>query len=173
MPRLRWLTFALALLAAGLGTGAPATGQIPQVERLELVDHGVFQLQTGSRTPAPGTATGSAAEGEGATLIERTGRVPARAGVSFGIRFRVVGPGNGDFVFLDAVWLFPEPGMANHATGKAYRRQTTNMRVALGTLSGSFYLFEEPWELLPGTWGVEIWQGRRKLLEQAFTVYRP
>ena len=173
MPGLRLLALAVALLAAWAGAGASAAAQVASVDRLVLLDHGLFQLKTGQRAAAPGTATGWVTAAEAATLVERTDRVPARQGVSFGVRFFVVGPDTGSDVSLAVVWRFPEPGVKNPATGNVYRQQTTEIDARVGMLSVALYLFEEAWEFLPGTWAVEIRQGERKLLEQAFTIYRP
>jgi hypothetical protein len=30
--------------------------------------------------------------------------------------------------------------------------------------------FNQPWEVVPGTWEIEIWQGDRMLLEHRFTI---
>lgn len=35
------------------------------------------------------------------------------------------------------------------------------------------YGFDDPWELVPGTWTIELWHGDRKLATQSFTVVRP
>jgi hypothetical protein len=173
MRGLRLLTVAVALLAAGVGTSPPVGAQAARIDRMEPVDHGTFQLQVGPREAAPGTATGWITVGQAATLLDGTGRVPARLGVSFGVRFRVGGPRVGEIVRLNAIWHFPEPGLKNPGTGNVYRQQTTEIEVGSGTINGTFYRLDEAWELLPGTWVIEIREGDRKLLEQAFTVYQP
>jgi hypothetical protein len=32
------------------------------------------------------------------------------------------------------------------------------------------YGFNEQWEIVPGTWTLQIWQGNRKLLERDFAI---
>ena len=36
--------------------------------------------------------------------------------------------------------------------------------------SYSGYSFDDPWEIVPGTWRFEIWLGGRKMAEQSFNV---
>src|SRR5262245_51701366 len=156
MPGLRLLALAVALLAAWAGAGESATAQVARVDRLEVVDHGLFQLRTGERTAAPGTATGWATAASAATLLERTDRVPARRGVAFGVRYIVAGSDTGIGVSLTVTWRFPEPGLKNPATGNVYRQQTTEIDARVGMPGASLYILEEDWEFLPGTWVVEV-----------------
>ena len=50
--------------------------------------------------------------------------------------------------------------------------QTTDRRLVkvIGGTSYTDYSLDEPWELVPGKWTMQLWQGSRKLAEKSFTV---
>ena len=41
---------------------------------------------------------------------------------------------------------------------------------AIGSVHWRGYGFDQRWEIVPGVWTIEIWQGDRKLLEHSFTI---
>jgi hypothetical protein len=43
----------------------------------------------------------------------------------------------------------------------------------IGQINYRGYVFENDWELVPGAWTIELWDGKRKLASQTFDVVKP
>ncbi len=156
------LTSALALCGAATpGWTAPRSYvQGPVV----LIDYGVIcqVLSNGSR-PAPETLLGEI------NLIDRTRDmdvttrvVPARAGISFGVKFTGA-PGTGALP-VTVIVTHPPMGEAGIA------RESWTALVEEGDSGLSLFTFEFPYEMLPGPWSMAIEADGRRLMEQHFQV---
>jgi hypothetical protein len=42
--------------------------------------------------------------------------------------------------------------------------------VKIGDINDTGYIFDDPWELVPGLWKFQLWFGDRMLAEKEFTV---
>lgn len=42
----------------------------------------------------------------------------------------------------------------------------------IGTMEIAGYQFRQDWEIAPGTWTIELWDGDRKLASQSFQVVK-
>src|SRR5712691_8843920 len=79
-------TFALAVLVS---VGAHA--QTARVDRIEVVEYGIYRTETTKRTETPGTAGGYVRTLTNIRNSEVTRTVPARPGVRFWFRYNVIG----------------------------------------------------------------------------------
>jgi hypothetical protein len=107
---------------------------------------------------------------EAVRLLPEPPAASARIGIGFGIRFRSFGDKDGAQAPLRSVWKIPEPGIHNPTNGNTYRQSVSEFTTTIGSAQWRGYGFDEPREVVPGTWTIEIWQGDRKLLEQSFTI---
>jgi hypothetical protein len=158
---------------AALLLALPGLAQAQTIERIDVVDWGLTRSQLTETLAAPGTAAGAEKVVEDVVFVQKTTRVPARLKTSFGVRFVVVGAPKGQEVALEERWLLPAPGLRNPQTGNVHRQEANAIKLKIGDKAYRGYGFDEEWELVPGDWTVEIWSGRRKLLSQTFTVFRP
>jgi len=160
-------------MAAVVGCVAGACAQDMHVDRLELLDAGFYDAAkatvTGT-TPAVGTVTGAVQELRDVTLSPTTAATAARVGIGFGVRFRSFGARDGERAMLRSVWKIPAPGIVNPNDGKTYLESSADFPTTIGSNHLRGYTFEQPWEIVPGTWTLEIWQGDRKLLEKSFEI---
>jgi hypothetical protein len=46
------------------------------------------------------------------------------------------------------------------------------VQARIGETNYIFYTLEDAFELVPGSWVIEIWQGNRKLAAQSFTLIK-
>jgi hypothetical protein len=69
--------------------------------------------------------------------------------------------------------LFPAPGLKKPGEAKLIQGADFRVTRKIGDTSFLDYSFDEPWELVPGTWTFQLWQGNRKLAEKSFTVVKP
>lgn len=162
-----------AIVAALLVTlsDAPAVAQAPRVDRLEVLDVGFYTGRpTGKSTPAPGAATGADHEVVGANFLKSAPRDAAKIGAHFGVGFRSVGEPRRAEVMLRSVWKIPAPGITNPKTNNTYRESVVEFRHVIGSMFIRGYRFDETWEIVRGTWTLQIWDRDRKLLEENITI---
>jgi len=163
---------AVALASLAL-IAAPARAQDARIDRLEIVDSGFYdntKTPVTGTTPSAGTVTGTVNQIGDLALLAEPPATSARVGIGFGVRFHSFGERDGERAMLRSVWKIPAPGIVNPANGNAYRQSVSDFPTTIGTNHWRGYGFDEPWEVVPGEWAIEIWQGDRKLLEKSFTI---
>ena len=160
------------VVALALATTVNACGQAAKVERVEIVETGIYRVEIAKTTQASGTATGVQDELANVKLVSSTTTVPAQLGTKFGVRYRVVGSPDRASVKLTVIVRFPGEGLRNPKTGERKAQDVTTWTRNIGAVTYSGYSFDEGWELVPGTWTYEILHEGRKLAEHSFTVVR-
>ncbi len=159
----RWLICVLVVLLAGRAIAADVTA-------IEIVESGLYRARTTGHIPAPLAVNGQAQTIVDIEFYSPTAKVPARQGIRFGTRFRVVGTPADQSVVLRSVWRIPEPGIQNPETGIVYRQSIAEFTTSTGALTMRGFSFAHPWQIRCGEWTQELWFGDRKLLSQTFTV---
>lgn len=166
---MRMVTACFLLL--GLWCGAYA--QEARVERIDIVGKGIYQIAVGKLAPEKQTPTGVAASVANETKIQDTTTVPAKIGLEFGIQYLIVGAPKGAQVPIRIVNVYPPPGLKNPNSKEPIRRAEIVRNKTVGDVIYAGYGFENAWEIVPGTWTIELWHKDRKLAQQSFTVTRP
>lgn len=160
------------LFLAAVGGGAFAQGG-SKVDRIEIVETGIYRAETAAIERAPGTASRQRNILSETKLIASTTRVEARLGVHFGMRYRVVGRPSLATVKLTSVTQYPAPGLKNPKAGGVQTRGEHPLFATIAQINYRGYVFEHDWELVPGAWTFELWDGNRKLASQTFNVVKP
>ncbi len=151
-----------------------ASAQTGKIDRIEIVEAGIYRAETDAIERAPGTATGKRNILSDTELVALTTRIPAKIGVHFGMRYRPVGQPKGASVRLISVTQYPAPGLKNPDTGAVKTRGDNMLFATVGAINYRGYVFEYDWEMVPGIWTFELWDGaKRKLASQAFEVVKP
>ncbi len=154
-------------------SSAPARAQDMRVDRLEIVEAGFYDNKAATVTSTnrvTGTVTGTVDELAAVKLMQSPPAPSARVGIGFGVRFRSFGERNGERAMLRTVWKIPAPGIVNPTDHATYRESTAAFATRIGSVHWRGYAFDEPWEVVPGEWTLEIWQGDRKMLEKSFEI---
>jgi Domain of unknown function (DUF3859) len=137
----------------------------------EIVEYGIYTADaTSSEREANGLLSTQLTN---VRLAVKTTTVPAQLGVHFGIRIRVNGGPIGERVTLRKITLFPPPGLRSPAVSQPLKSSERFLSVPIGETHYTSYGFDDPWELVPGRWEVQIWSGDRKLASQVFNVVAP
>ena len=167
------LRIAIAFVVALFGLPG-AHAQTSRIDRIEIFDAGLYQGgEITKKIDDPSHAIGFHTQSKGDKFVRQTTDVPAQVGVSFGFRYRIVGSRRGDPVSLTRITRFPAEGLRNPARNGTYYRNEILSHWKIGDEAGATFTFDAPWEAVPGTWVIELWQGDRKLAEQSFNVHRP
>ncbi len=149
---------------------ASAYAQTPVINSVDVTDYGIYTA-TRHLDQASGQGIGHSVETE-ERLAAMTRTVPMQLGVHFGFHYTVVGAPAGAMAPLRMVTYFPPPGLRNPKAPQPILRHEYTRNTAIGLSQFHDYSFDDPWELVPGTWTMEIWYGDRKLLSQSFTVVK-
>mgnify|MGYP001556736334 CR=1 FL=1 len=155
---------ALLLLLAGI-PGAHAQ----TISRVDVVDYGIYAVDrkgTGRNSDGIGLSTVS-----NERLAVKTNVVPAQIGVTFGLHYKVIGPDPGESVDLRKVTRFPESGLRT-PSGEVQHETERTLRSKVGETRFTAYALMDNFELVPGIWSIEIWQGSTKLASQNFTLVK-
>jgi hypothetical protein len=147
---------------------APALAQT--VERIDVVKYGVYAGPPGEAIASPGTVAGVERQLADSKLIETTRTIPARPGLRFGIEYRIVGEPAGGMISLKRTTIYPEGGVRNPSTGKTAMRDEAMEQHEVGAVDYSGFRFDDPWEMVPGTWTIELSYEGRTLASESFTV---
>jgi hypothetical protein len=159
----------MAFVAVPLAAGA----QSVRVDRIDIVDKGIYEITTGAQTPSTNTPTGTVTAVAAEKLVTSTTSIPARVGLEFGLRYIVAGAPPGADVPLDFVITFPAPGLKDPAAAAPSTESRFSRPKKIGDTIYLGYGFESAWEIVPGTWTFSISQAGKKLAEQSFTVTKP
>jgi hypothetical protein len=147
-----------------------ASGQT--VQRIDIVDFGIYAANRGETTATPGTAAGVTAL-TGLKLVRSTTSVPARIGTTFGFRYRFIGQPSGATLKIKKVTLYPQPGVRNPATENTTVRGEYFHHEKMGEDQIRVYTLDSEWELVKGTWTFELWLEDRKLASKSFDLVKP
>jgi hypothetical protein len=160
----------LSLLVIVLAAVSHAQAQ--HIDRVEIVEWGIFRSDLQGTLAAPGTATGTENLVANVRLQQVTTTVPALVGTEFGLNFKVVGSPPGVGVRLKHVVRFPKQGLTNPANDKTFSMSEFHSVAIVGQTTYRGYSFDQDWEVETGPWTMEIWHEGRKLAEKQFMVTR-
>ncbi len=144
----------------------------PQRAPIEVVEYGEYQPGPEIGKQRADTALGYVDVVEGThdpVLIARTDVVHAGIGTWFGIKILVPGePGDDDTVSLRIRVLHPP--FRSPGSGELSEREEWEAEVDIGIPRFNGWSFDEPWELAPGRWTIQVLDGDEVVAEQAFEV---
>ena len=178
MPRIRLaivLPFAMLLAAPAFAQGVPSrpgTVQAAPAPMLHITGAGeyVSQRELGPRdTPGAGADADTIKLVENPRMVRQTRQVEAQMCRSFGFLFTVDNmPAGG----LDLAVTSVHPPIL-HPGGRISTGMTYDLTLTAGPPGLVGFSFDEPWELVAGTWSFTVRLGDRVLTEQSFEVTPP
>ncbi|MCR8547981.1 DUF3859 domain-containing protein [Salipiger sp. P9] len=154
----------LACLAAFAAPAPAVAAESYAHDPMILIDHGVIcQVTAQGARPAPDTLLGEINLIEQTRDMDVTTRVvPAKAGISFGIKF-TLRPGTGE---RDMRVIVTHPPMGP----EGITRESWTAAVSEGRSSLNLFTFEFPYEMVPGEWVMALEAEGERLMEQRFEV---
>lgn len=166
------LACAVLILAPLASATSAALAAEPRVERIDIVDAGTYSITPGEETADPNTPTGKITAVDKVENIDPSTTVKGAIGTEFGFRYRVVGEPADAEVTLDMVYTYPPPGLADPEETAPIPETRFARQKKIGETVYLGYGFENPWEIVPGTWTFTISYQGRKLAEKSFTVVK-
>jgi hypothetical protein len=151
-----------------LALAVPAAAQVTRVQGVEVIDAGIYApVIKSTHRDSKGVLQSVIGNPR---LVTRTTTIPAKLGVSFGFRYRIVGAPVGAHVALTKVTRYPAPGGRPAGSTQPLLASSRPLIRQLNVYSYSAYSIEEPWEVLPGKWVFEFWFADRMIGSQEFTL---
>jgi hypothetical protein len=172
-PSLSIASFLGISLGFSLVLPAPTHAQTPQVDRIEIVETGIYGVETTKLTPSSDTAAGYLGTVDDIKLMKSTTTIPAEQGTNFGVRYKIVGVPKGAGVEIRLVTKLPTQGLHNPKTGEITFRNDLMVERTIGDVHFRGYSLRNNWEAVPGVWTFEFWYKDQKLAEQKFNVTMP
>jgi Domain of unknown function (DUF3859) len=168
-----WLMASVALLASAdssVTARAVDEAQTARVERVDVIEYGIYTADQQS----------CHRNDQGILVCARTDvhhsvttlTVPAQHGIHFGFRYRIVGTPDGAPVKVTGITNFPSPGLNKPRATEPLRNYQYSGDQKIGQFGFTDYAFDDPWELVAGTWTVEIWIDGRRMVSEAFTIVK-
>jgi hypothetical protein len=158
------------LLTTAAQAQQPRASALIKVERVNVVEAGRYEGRSTRRSPAENSPTGVNERVAEVKLVDSSLRIPGKVGVLFGVRFQVSGSPAGETATLREVWRLPLPGARNPANGRVFLETSYDFKAIVGQIAFRGYGFDHEWEIVPGEWMIEIWDGVRKMAMHRFTV---
>jgi hypothetical protein len=150
--------------------GCPIHAQAPSVERIDIIEYGTYTVDRRVQgRDARGINQATATNVQHAVP---TTDIPARIGTTFGFRYKVLGKPEQTPVMLRRIVVFPAPGLRPSSSVKPLPQDEFTVQARIGETNYIFYTLEDAFELVPGSWVIEIWQDNRKLAAQSFTLIK-
>jgi hypothetical protein len=144
--------------AVALAPAASAQAQAPRIERVEIIEAGIYEA------------------GPSNTLqfVKAADEIPGRVGVKFGFTYTLRGQASPVPVEMLVVTRMPQRlGQLDPGTGQRRFRIEDRVVARIGRANTSGYSFDQSWEIVPGEWIFEVWIAGQKRAEQKFNIVRP
>jgi Domain of unknown function (DUF3859) len=151
-------------------TSGTAYTQTPQIERIRSTEYGIYTVDREIQgRDGLGINKAAASNVRHAATLRN---IPAQIGTTFGFHYEVMGKPHAAPVELRQVVIFPSPGLTPSfsSSSRSIIQDEFLLQTRIGETSYAFYTLEDAFELVPGSWVFEIWQGNRRLAMQVFKV---
>src|ERR1700738_2224763 len=153
------MTIILSIFALLL-TSPSAYAQAALVERIRFTEYGIYTVDRDVQGRDVLGINRAAASNVRHAATLRT--IPAQIGTTFGFRYKVIGRPHAAWVELRQVVIFPSPGIIPSSSSKPITQDEFVLQTRIGETSYASYTLEDAFELVPGNWVFEIWQGQSK-----------
>lgn len=144
----------------------------PNVTSAEILEYGVFEkVSSHGQIKTEGVLSGKVQKGVNARLKEQTNTIVAALGTSFGVRLKLTGNPTGAVVNCSIRWIHPK--LTNPSSGRASEQEQWRTQRLIGYPESAGYTFDNPWELVPGKWTIQVIYESKVLAEKTFSVVLP
>jgi hypothetical protein len=145
-----------------------ANAQRARIDRIDIVEFGIYTADRKlDSIDAQGIKRNTI---DNVRHAATTTTIPLQKGVQFGYSYKIIGQPDGAQVDIKLVTNYPAPGLRSPSSGKPVMRAERIRKRLIGETSVTTYTLEDDFELVPGVWTFEIYDGDRKLVTKTFTL---
>jgi hypothetical protein len=164
------MQFFVILFSLLLMTTSAARAQIPKIDHIDFTEYGIYTVDREIQgRDALGINKAAASNVRHAATIRV---IPAQIGITFGFRYKLIGKPYDAPVDLRKIVIFPSPGLIPSPSARPIAQDEFALHTRIGQTSYASYTLEDNFELVPGTWIIEIWHGGHKLATQSFKIVK-
>ena len=142
----------------------------PPPATLSILWAGMYTAESRKLRDDASSIKGYTTTAYGIKLGEPSGQVVAKIGAAFGVDMKFDSVAPNDSTWFRYVWKFPAAGLVNPKTGIRHFGETGRASCTVGGTCLRGWLFSEEWELVPGTWTLEIWRDAEFVDSRSFEV---
>jgi hypothetical protein len=143
----------------------------PSELRALLLDYGVIENKTLYAKGSDATNIGSVSVVRDPVFTQTTDQITTKLGRRFGMSYVVKGGQHGRSSSLRI--RITHPPITNPQNGHMTEVDSWDTPFVFGQKSMDGWIFEYPWEMVPGNWKIEVLSGEDVLLAKVFTVADP
>jgi hypothetical protein len=156
------------MIATGTDAQPSHVQQTGGVDRIDVTDYGIYTAEksegnTKGRNPRHYAV-------ENVAIVAMTDTVQALPKVKFGLRYRIIGEPLDARVTVKIVVKYPPQGVLSPKEGVLHDFTYTVTDHIGGLYSFAGYSADEPWELVPGIWTLQLWVADKMYVEKSFTM---
>lgn len=138
------------------------------VEKITIIEYGLYSANLSEGIEVANTNSGKISNASNIRLIEKTTAIAARLGTTFGLTYMVSGPPLDESVEITVKII--SPPIHNPLRNKTSKVQSYSLHKQLNERTYDLYTFEQPWELVPGKWVMQILYKGKVMAAQTFIV---
>ena len=142
------------------------------IKAAEIRGYGIFEAEVDKLDRLAGTSAPARDAVDGIDFTEYTDQIPGRVGVGFGIEYVIDSTPKGTPITVTNVIRFPGKGM-HESDGRTYKVSREKREVRVGYPDFYGFGFDEPSEIIPGKWSVEVYVNKARVVRKGFTVLPP
>ncbi|MBN1829681.1 MAG: DUF3859 domain-containing protein [Deltaproteobacteria bacterium] len=143
-----------------------------EVTGINIIEYGLYSVSKAEDVESSSSPSGFSTHVDNILLKTKTTDIPAVVGNQFGLRYYVKGAPEGKEAEITIIVKYPPPGVKNPDTNKVYLKNTSKTPRLIGKPYFFGYQFDYPWEIVPGSWIVELWHNNKKFAEKEFKVIK-
>lgn len=135
-----------------------------------IYEYGIYSLTGTEKIDEKDAATGYRSVPSKVQFVKKTNIVPAKVGTSFGAKFAILGDDVGVPVTIRVVTRYPEQGVTNPEIGKVFLTDEYSLEANVGHGFLHAYRFSHEWEVVEGTWILELHHNGQLIGSKKFEV---
>jgi hypothetical protein len=171
ISKVLFLSASLLFIAPGFAAVGTADAASSGSYKAEIYETGIFETVGEVRSvDAPQTAPGKVGEYSGIKLVEATTSFATKKGLTFGFRYRVTGPKDGEVQGFEMFVMHPP---MRGTDGKMHTIQSAPIELFFENKVAKddvVYILAEDFEVLPGTWTLQVRLAGKPILSRTFVL---
>ncbi len=136
---------------------------------VEVLEYGIFRKIVSRDVRSPDTISGTGHDVPEVVLLECTTNIPARIGTSFGFRVKVPTHSSEGTDAYAAKCIHPR--LTDPSSGRSGEIDRWDAPGFAGNVGYVGYTLDHDWELVPGSWTIQLFVGSKLVAEKTFHVY--
>ncbi len=142
----------------------------PNITGVPVIEYGVYHATVANQTDTSNDPVPHHNILKDISLAEKRDTLLASLGKTFGVRYVVSGSPEFKPIAIKIKYLYPSPGLLDPAQDTAVLSTAYSQIRLIGDTSYTCFTFDHDWEMVPGSWRIQILDGDALLAEKTFQI---